>query len=78
MDITFEEIHRNGAISYAIYNYVNYTGDKAYLSQYGIDVIIEIARFWASRVNYNPRKKEYMILGVTGPNEYENNINNNS
>lgn len=33
-EITFEEIHRNGAIAYAIYNYVNYTGDKAYLGQY--------------------------------------------
>ena len=30
-EITFEEIHRNGAIAYAIYNYVNYTGDKSYL-----------------------------------------------
>lgn len=32
-EITFEEIHRNGAIAYAIYNYVNYTGDKSYLGQ---------------------------------------------
>ncbi len=76
-EITFEEIHRNGAIAYAIYNYVNYTGDTSYLAQYGIDVVQEIARFWASRVSYNPRKQKYMILGVTGPNEYENNVNNN-
>ncbi|MGH2189108.1 glycoside hydrolase family 65 protein, partial [Enterococcus faecium] len=27
-EITFEEIHRIGAIAYAIYNYVNYTGDE--------------------------------------------------
>ena len=76
-EITFEEIHRNAAISYAIYNYVKYTGDKKYLSEYGFEVLAEISRFWADRVNYNPYKDKYMILGVTGPNEYENNVNNN-
>ncbi|MEK5639367.1 family 65 glycosyl hydrolase [Paenibacillus rhizosphaerae] len=76
-EITFEEIHRNGAIAYAIYNYVNYTGDDSYLAQYGVEVLVEISRFWEERVNYVPAKDQYMILGVTGPNEYENNVNNN-
>ncbi|MFC6275986.1 glycoside hydrolase family 65 protein [Psittacicella hinzii] len=76
-EITFEEIHRNGAIAYAIYNYTNYTGDTSYLATKGLEVLVEIARFWASRVHYNPRVDKYMIHGVTGPNEYENNINNN-
>ncbi len=76
-EITFEEIHRNGAIAYAIYNYVRYTGDEDYLINYGLDVLVEIARFWASRVSFSKRKGKYVILGVTGPNEYENNVNNN-
>ncbi|MCO7180681.1 glycoside hydrolase family 65 protein [Lactococcus formosensis] len=76
-EITFEEIHRNGAIAYAIYNYSNYTGDETYLAQEGLEVLVEIARFWADRVHYSERQKAYMIHGVTGPNEYENNINNN-
>lgn len=76
-EITFEEIHRNGAIAYGIYNYVNYTGDKAYLNEYGIDVLTGISRFWADRVHYNKKKNVYMMHGVTGPNEYENNVNNN-
>ncbi|NQX48502.1 glycoside hydrolase family 65 protein [Paenibacillus tritici] len=76
-EITFEEIHRNGAIAYAIYNYVNYTGDKAYLGQYGLEVLVEISRFWEERVHYVPHKDKYVMLGVTGPNEYENNVNNN-
>lgn len=76
-EITFEEIHRNAAIAYAIYNYVNYTGDKAYLKEYGIDVLVGISRFWADRVHFSERKQKYMIHGVTGPNEYENNVNNN-
>ncbi|MFE4710429.1 glycoside hydrolase family 65 protein [Paenibacillus sp. NPDC056722] len=76
-EITFEEIHRNGAIAYAIYNYVNYTGDQSYLGQYGLEVLVEISRFWEERVHYVPHKDKYVMLGVTGPNEYENNVNNN-
>lgn len=76
-EITFEEIHRNGAIAYAIYDYVNYTGDEAYLAEYGFEVLLGIARFWAQRVNWSEAKKQYVMLGVTGPNEYENNVNNN-
>lgn len=76
-EITFEEIHRNGAIAYAIYNYVNYTGDKEYINQYGIDVLVGISRFFVDRVHFSERKQKYMIHGVTGPNEYENNVNNN-
>ncbi|WP_062352100.1 glycoside hydrolase family 65 protein [Bacillus kwashiorkori] len=76
-EITFEEIHRNGAIAYAIYNYTNYTGDKTYLLEKGIDVLVNISRFWADRVHYQKEKNVYMIHGVTGPNEYENNVNNN-
>ena len=76
-EITFEEIHRNGAIAYAIYNYTNYTGDESYLREYGIDVLVELSRFWAGRVHYAKNKGCYMLHGVTGPNEYENNVNNN-
>ena len=76
-EITFEEIHRNGSIAYAIYNYTNYTGDETYLQKEGLEVLTEIARFWADRVHFSKRQQKYMIHGVTGPNEYENNINNN-
>jgi len=76
-EITFEEIHRNGAIAYAIFNYIRYFGDEAYLAEYGLEVLIGIARFWAQRFNWSESKQQYVMLGVTGPNEYENNVNNN-
>lgn len=76
-EITFEEIHRNGAIAFAIYNYIRHTGNEKYLAEYGLEVLIAIARFWKQRVNYSNEKQKYVILGVTGPNEYENNVNNN-
>ena len=76
-EITFEEIHRNGAMIYAIYNYVRYTGDYTYIPEKGLEVIIGVARFWKQRATFSQQKDKYVILGVTGPNEYENNINNN-
>ena len=76
-EITFEEIHRNGAIAFAVYNYYRYTGDYSYIPEKGLEVLIGIARFWHQRATFSSHKNKYMILGVTGPNEYENNINNN-
>lgn len=76
-EITFEEIHRNAAIAFAIFNYIRYTGDVAYLAAHGLEVLIGIARFWAQRVNWSEARQQYVMLGVTGPNEYENNVNNN-
>lgn len=76
-EITFEEIHRNGAIAFAIYNYYRFTGDYSYIPEKGLEVLIGIARFWHQRATYSTYRNQYVILGVTGPNEYENNVNNN-
>ena len=76
-EITFEEIHRNGAIAYAVYNYIRHTGDEDYMADYGLEVLIGISRFWSQRATFSENLKKHVILGVTGPNEYENNVNNN-
>ena len=76
-EITFEEIHRNGAIAFAIFNYERFTNDTTYIPEKGLEVLIAIARFWQQRATFSSDKNKFMILGVTGPNEYENNINNN-
>ncbi len=76
-EITFEEIHRTSAMAYAMRDYIDYTGDQGYLTEFGLEVLIGISRFWTQRVNWSADKNKYVILGVTGPNEYENNVNNN-
>lgn len=76
-EITFEEIHRNSAIAFAIFNYTRYTNDLSYIPEMGLEVLIGISRFWAQRASFSAAKNQYVILGVTGPNEYENNVNNN-
>ncbi len=76
-EITFEEIHRNGAIAFAVFQYQLYTGDNSYFQEGGAEVLLAISRFWAQRVHWSNAKSQYVMHGVTGPNEYENNINNN-
>ncbi|MFC4634062.1 glycoside hydrolase family 65 protein [Dokdonia ponticola] len=76
-EITFEEIHRNGSMVYAIHNYERFTGDTSYIPEMGLEVIIGVARFWKQRFTWSSDKEKYVMLGVTGPNEYENNVNNN-
>ncbi|MEM9748866.1 MAG: family 65 glycosyl hydrolase domain-containing protein [Actinomycetota bacterium] len=76
-EITFEEIHRNGAIAFAIFNYLRHTGDEGYLLEGGLEVLVAISRFWVQRVSWSEPKQAWVMLGVTGPNEYENNVDNN-
>lgn len=76
-EITFEEIHRNNIISYAIDQHASVTGSIDYILQYGLEVMIAISRFWSQRVTFSQPKQQYVILGVTGPDEYQNNVDNN-
>lgn len=76
-EITFEEIHRNNIIVYAIMQFSRVTGNKEYIAYYGLEVMIAISRFWSQRVSFSEARQKYVLLGVTGPNEYENNVNNN-
>jgi maltose phosphorylase len=64
-------------MAYAIYNYIKHTADDKYLAEFGLEVLIALSRFWSQRATFSDVKKKYVILGVTGPNEYENNVNNN-
>ncbi|MDL2213868.1 family 65 glycosyl hydrolase [Bacteroides sp. OttesenSCG-928-N06] len=76
-EITFEEIHRNAIILHAIVQYTIMTGSNEYIAHYGLEVMIAICRFWSQRVSFSQAKQKYVLLGVTGPNEYENNVDNN-
>jgi alpha,alpha-trehalase len=62
--------HVNAAIVRNIYEYYQVTEDREFLSFYGAEMILEIARFWSSISSYNPGLDRYEILGVMGPDEY--------
>ena len=77
MGNNLEEIHRNNIIVYAIVQHAVLTGNMDYIAQYGLEVMIAVSRFWSQRVSFSQPKQKYVILGVTGPDEYENNVDNN-
>ncbi|MCP3891987.1 MAG: beta-phosphoglucomutase family hydrolase [Desulfobulbaceae bacterium] len=69
-DNTYLQRHVNNAIVYNISQYFQITNDIEFLSFYGGEIILEIARFWASLASYNAEIDRYEILGVMGPDEY--------
>ncbi len=70
------EIHINSIIGYAIFVYTQVTGDKSYLQTHGIELLIELARFWSSRATFIPYRNGYAINRVMGPNEFAQGVNN--
>jgi len=62
--------HVNVALVYNIWQYCQISGDFEFLSFYGAEMILEIARFWASITIYNEELDRFEIHGVMGPDEY--------
>lgn len=69
-DNTHLQRHVNAAIAYNIWQYYQATDDKEYLSFYGAEMILDIAKFWSSIARFNENKGRYEIRGVVGPDEY--------
>lgn len=69
-DNTHRQRHVNAAIAYNVWQYVQATGDLEFLSRYGAEMLLEIARFWASIATYNTDRQRYEIRGVVGPDEF--------
>jgi trehalose/maltose hydrolase-like predicted phosphorylase len=69
-DDTHRQRHVNAAIAYNIWRYYQVTGDMEFLSCYGAEMLLSIARFWASIASYNPDRERYDIHGVVGPDEF--------
>ena len=69
-DNTHLQRHINSAIVYNIWQYHQVSADNDFLSFYGAEMILEIARFWSSIATYNYIEKRYEILNVIGPDEY--------
>lgn len=70
-------IHRNAAVFYGFFWAHAYTGDDHFLRTKGLPVMLEICRYWVSRVTWNEKRRAYTLLSVNGPNGYEENVQNN-
>jgi kojibiose phosphorylase len=73
-----QEHHITADIAYAFYHYYRLRQDEKFFRDYGYELLFETARFWASRVEYNRKKKKYEIKHVIGPDEFHPDVNNNA
>ena len=69
-DHSHNQRHVNAAIFYNAWQYYQATDDLEFLRDYGAELMLEIARFWASLAHYNPERERYEIHGVMGPDEF--------
>jgi alpha,alpha-trehalase len=69
-DNTYLQRHINAAIAFNVWQHYQATDDMNFLSFFGAEMILELARFWGSIATYNAELDRYEILGVMGPDEY--------
>lgn len=70
------QVHINGDIAYATQLYYETTKDETFMKTYGLELLIETARFWTS-FGFFDEQDAFHITGVTGPDEYTVLVNNN-
>ncbi|MBN1595282.1 glycoside hydrolase family 65 protein [candidate division FCPU426 bacterium] len=73
-----QEEHIVADVGYATWHYYQATGDKTFMLQYGLELVLETARFWVSRVKYDARLRGYVISGVMGCDEFHGHTANNA
>lgn len=66
------------AVAYAIWHYVKNTKDDDFLVHYGYEMLLEIARFFSSRGQYNHDHTKFGYYGVMGPDEFQMMVNHNA
>lgn len=66
------------AVAYALRHYERVSGDREFLYRYGAEILVETARFLASRVQWSERKQAYGFYCVMGPDEFQMMVNHNA
>lgn len=69
-DHTRLQRHIGSAIAFNIWQYVEMTGDREFLSDHGAEMLLEIAHFWSSIAAWSDEHERYEIHGVMGPDEF--------
>lgn len=72
------QLQPSTAVAYGIWHYAHVTGDREFLWRYGAEMLLQIARFLASRVERSGRSGKYGFYGVMGPDEFHMMVNNNA
>lgn len=71
------ENHITADIAFAIWEYFQATNDERFFLDYGLEMLLETARFWDSRMIFDKKLRQYVIRNVMGPDEFHNDVDNN-
>lgn len=71
------EQHISADVAYAAWQYWQVSGDSNFLQEFGAEILLETARFWASRVALES-DGGYHIRHVIGPDEYHEMVDDNA
>lgn len=72
------EIHVSAAVAYGVWHYVKNTGDEEFLKNFGLELLVETSRYFASRGGWSPKTGEFGLYGVMGPDEFHMMVHNNT
>ena len=72
------EQHISADVAYAVMQYWQITGDDGFMRDYGAEIVLDTARFWGSRAEWNGERGQYEIRDVIGPDEYHEHVDNNA
>ena len=72
------EQHITADVAASVYYYYVVTGDEDFMEKGGYEIILDTAKFWSSRLEYNAELDRYEINMVIGPDEYKEDVNNNA
>ncbi len=72
-----QQHHVTADVAYGLDHYLRATGERRFLVEHAAELFVETARFWASRVRLDARKKRYVVTHVIGPDEAHEDVDNN-
>jgi len=72
------ELHITASIAHAVWQYWDVTADNDFMRNYGAEILLSTAQFWASRAEQHPERNDYEISNVIGPDEWHEHVNNNT
>jgi trehalose/maltose hydrolase-like predicted phosphorylase len=72
------ELHITASIAHTVWQYWQVTGDDEFMREYGAELLLSTADFWASRTEWKPEHNDYEINDVVGPDEWHEHVDNNA
>ena len=74
----FIQIHVTSVVAFTVDRYYKATGDWKFMEEAGLQILLETALYWTSRLEYNDKLDRYELNGVMGPDEYKEHVDNNA